>query len=432
MVDFNFKSGGFPIGEVISAAQRKAALEEQSRTQGNQSLVQGLQAIGGIGQSLVDQRLKVARSLALGKQFGVPEDQARLMDPDDILKTAAVNKGGVDMQMLFSLLHPGAAAAAAGMANPQGATPASQTTPAAAPQGNGAILASNTTTTPITPPAPVASQAAPVPVPIAAPPVRPVVNKATADLAYKMAMAGRNEPVMTQQQALDAGAVPKGTHIVNPNDSSSDKKEQERLYRDAVAHISSLRGDPSLKATEVQRDAAISAYNRLNQISDAGKTPNPVDYVDIVGQIYKARTGTAPTDIVLKHALQETIQGKWGESLTFLTGTQQSATTNNIADSLKEMVLHMGQQADELHAGYWASHGEGVFDPNLSPERAARLAKITHGKSFAEATNYQKDLDAVHDQAIEWATAHPLDPRSGAILQKAKSSKSTGGDNIAL
>jgi hypothetical protein len=423
MVDFNFKSGSFPIAEVIQAAQRKAQLEQQAKTQDNEQVVQGLGAIGSVGKSLVDQRLKVARSLALGKQFGIPDDQARLMEPDDILRTAAVNKGGVDMQMLFALLHPGAAAAQAGINNPAGATPASQSTPVPNATNGGAILASNTTATPI----PITSSVQPTPamsVPIPAPPIKPpMVNKATADMAYKLSVANKPEAVISQKDALAAGSVSKGTHIINANNSDSDNKEQERLYRDAVAHISSLRGDPSLKATETQRDAAISAYNRLNQISAAGKTPNPVDYVDIVGQIYKARTGVAPTDIVLKHALQETAHGKWGEAMTFLTGTQQSATTGNIADSLKEMVLHMGQQADELHDGYWTAHGEGVFDPNLSPDRAARLAKVTHGKSFAEATNYKKDLEAVHDQALDWANSHPDDPRAKAIIQKATAAK---------
>lgn len=85
MPDFNFKSGSFPISDVITAAQRKAQIEEQSKQAGNESLVKGMQAIGQVGQSLVDKRMKVAQALALGKQFGIDEEQAKLMTPEQVL-----------------------------------------------------------------------------------------------------------------------------------------------------------------------------------------------------------------------------------------------------------------------------------------------------------------------------------------------------------
>lgn len=68
MPDYNFKPS-FPISSVVDAAQRKAQIEQQSQQMGNQQLAQGLQAVGQIGQSLFEQKQKVAQALALGKML---------------------------------------------------------------------------------------------------------------------------------------------------------------------------------------------------------------------------------------------------------------------------------------------------------------------------------------------------------------------------
>lgn len=63
MPDFTLKPT-FPVSSVIDAASRNAALQQQARESGNQSLIAGLQSIGQIGQSLFDQKVRVAQALA--------------------------------------------------------------------------------------------------------------------------------------------------------------------------------------------------------------------------------------------------------------------------------------------------------------------------------------------------------------------------------
>jgi hypothetical protein len=163
-----------------------------------------------------------------------------------------------------------------------------------------------------------------------------------------------------------------------------DDQQQSRLFQQTKSGIMSIRGDTSLKNIEGQRDAAIMAYNRIGQIEKSGKGMNPVDYVDILGQVYKARTGTAPTDIVLKEARQETLKGKYGKAWTLITGQQAPATTKDIQDSLKDMVMHMGIQSDKLHEAYMKPHL--VIDPRLNDTDKQTLLKEARGLSFSEAT----------------------------------------------
>lgn len=430
MPDFTLKPT-FPMASVIDAAQRKAQLEQQFKTNANQQLVQGLDAIGQVGQSLVDKRMKVAQALALGKQFDIPDNIAKGMDPTQILQVGAIKKGQVDMTMLMSMLHPGFTPNVAPTATPASGTPSMPS--------NGAILASNSTATPIPTPSPAIPQPAAqdipasAPVPIPAPTVMPkMVNKATVDTALKI--AGQQVPVMTSAEGLAKGHVPKGTVFKEePGNSLADKKEQDAYWRDAVRGLQSIRGDTAMKDIETQRNAAIQGYNRLKQIEFSGKAPNPIDYIDILGQVYKARTGTAPTQEVLKEAKQATSQAAIGKFWTLATGQQMPGTSKEIALSLKDMVTHMGLQADELHDGYMQVHGSQVFNPNMSEDNVKKLSKLSRGKSFADSTGVKAEDFDIHAKAIKWAQDNPNDPRSQPILQKALQEKSaTSGGTIGL
>jgi hypothetical protein len=64
MPDFRMQPNAFPIASVIDAAQRNNALQLQARTQGQQSLIEGMKAIGQVGQSLYDQKMRIAQALA--------------------------------------------------------------------------------------------------------------------------------------------------------------------------------------------------------------------------------------------------------------------------------------------------------------------------------------------------------------------------------
>lgn len=160
------------------------------------------------------------------------------------------------------------------------------------------------------------------------------------------------------------------------------QKHQDSLEQKARDQLLSVRGDVSLKNIETQRDAAITAYNRIDQVEKSGQELNPIDYVDILGQIYKARTGSAPNEQVLSQARQATLGGNFNKAYTFLTGKQAPATSKDIMASLKEMSLAMGQQADKLHDAYMKSRLD--MPAGLNSESAARIQKLGRGMSFQE------------------------------------------------
>lgn len=225
MPDFRIQPS-FPIASVIDAATKNAQLQEHAREAGNKSLLEGLQSIGEVGQSLFDTKKRVAQSLSLGRQFDIPDEVSRTMDPDQILKVGAIKKGQVDMNMLINLLHPGAGGTTPSVSGlpptPHTGTPPGTPNTASAPLAKPeAVLASTSPTIPMPAQGQPDSNIAPppqsMPVPIAAPPVKPnMVNAATANMAYKM----RDVPVMTQQAALAKGSTPTGTKIINSSNST--------------------------------------------------------------------------------------------------------------------------------------------------------------------------------------------------------------------
>jgi hypothetical protein len=69
----------FPIASVIQAAQENAQRQLQARTQGNQDIIQGLGAIGQVGQSLLDRRRAMAQALAGAQLYSnTPEGKEML------------------------------------------------------------------------------------------------------------------------------------------------------------------------------------------------------------------------------------------------------------------------------------------------------------------------------------------------------------------
>lgn len=416
MPDFNFKAGSFPIADVINAAQRKVQLEQQAKQQDSNNLVQGLGMIGQVGQTLADKRMKVAQALALGKQFDIPDDVARGMDPSQILQVGAIKKGQVDMNMLMNMLHPGFAPNI-----PPTATPASGTPSPAAPS-NGAILASNSTATPVATPSPIAPNALPAPanapVPIAAPPAKPpMVNGATANMAYKMALANRPEPVMTQSDALNAGQVPKGTKIIDTNKNlASGSGEYDKLENQVINRIVGIRGDKSLARTEEQRDAAIQAYNTIGQIKSENRLPNQLEYYDILGQMWKARTGASPTDQAIRDLDASTLKGDLGKAYQYFSGNAAPRTTANVLDAIQSFAKQSGMQADKLHAGYMQSHL--VKPKNMSQEDFSGIVQAHRGQTFSEATGVDGSAQPQGQQNPSWNDSS--EQRLQMLLEKKK------------
>lgn len=194
------------------------------------------------------------------------------------------------------------------------------------------------------------------------------------------------DTMMKAKAAVDAKQV--GLEQAKANRDLSlglrEDQQQDRLEQNAIQHIATMRGDQSLARAEEQRDAAIVAYNRLNEVKQAGKGLNPVDYADVLGQVYKARTGRAPGEQVLKDIHQATAEGKLGKAYTFATGNQAPATSTDIMNSLMDMAHSMGTQADQFHENYMKAH---LIKPShLEESRWKPISETGRGISFADAT----------------------------------------------
>lgn len=188
------------------------------------------------------------------------------------------------------------------------------------------------------------------------------------------------------EQTADGNFILK-TKPVSMNDmviSIKEQQQQDKLEQSSIQRIASIRGDPSIAKVELSRDAAITAYNRIKDVQKSGQGLNPIDYVDILGQIYKARTGATPTNEIFQQARQDTAKGKFGKVYTFFTGKQSPATTDDIVKSLEDMSLAMGKQADKLHEGYMKV--KLIKPKGLDQDRWDNIVKNNRGLSFSEAT----------------------------------------------
>lgn len=78
MPDFNMQQN-FPIASVIDAAVRNKALNQQAQQQNQENLIQGINAIGSVGQSLYNRKVAMAQALAGAKMYAnTPEGQQML------------------------------------------------------------------------------------------------------------------------------------------------------------------------------------------------------------------------------------------------------------------------------------------------------------------------------------------------------------------
>lgn len=78
MPDFNMQQN-FPIASVIDASVRNKALNLQAQQQNHDNLIQGINAIGAVGQSLYQRKLQMAQALSGAKMYAAsPEGQQLL------------------------------------------------------------------------------------------------------------------------------------------------------------------------------------------------------------------------------------------------------------------------------------------------------------------------------------------------------------------
>lgn len=403
--DFNLKPS-FPIADVINAAQRKSALEQQAKEQGNAQLLQGIQSIGQVGQNLVDKRMKVARSLALGRQLGIPDDQSRLMEPEDVVHTATIRNKIPDVLQTMLLANPKLASDEGFLklaqqmslqSNPT-ASPTQAPAQGAAAQPNPVQTAGlDGATSPASPAGPPATSTGTVvstPADMIQTLLKKPITAATASSALKIAHDNRQVPVMTPEAGLAAGSVPVGTKFEKPGNETGGKAdhEQDILEQNALNRIASVRGDASIARIETQRDAASIAFNTIQQAKNEGRDITQTEYYDTLGQLWKARTGAAPTDQSIRDLDINTIQAALHKKLTWVDGKPRGATSKEIIDSLQKFVDDSGKQADKLHEGYMKPRLIKPF--GLSEERWKAIQASGRGLSYSDATKESRQASA--------------------------------------
>ncbi len=155
---------------------------------------------------------------------------------------------------------------------------------------------------------------------------------------------------------------------------------------------------------------------------------NPIDFVDVIGQIYKARTGEAPTAPILDSAKQMTAKGELGKAYTFILGDQAPGTTKDIMNSLKETADSMGNQADTFHEGYMKSHSIQPY--GLKDEIWNQIKNTERGLSFKEATaKYRKSQDAganFEPDVVAYAKTHNITPQKAQQIKAQRTSNGVG------
>lgn len=419
MPDFNFNAGSFPIASVIDAAQRKAQLEQQAKIQNATLFDQGLTQIGQVGQSLVDKRMKVAQALALGKQFDIPDAIAKGMDPSQILQVGAIKKGNIDMNMLMTMLHPGFTPNVA-----SGGTQTSSSVSTLPTQGNGAMLTSNTTSTPI----PETDQNT-TPVPIQAPPAMPrTVNKATADMAYKMALANKTEPVMTRSEAEAAGGVKHGTHILpdekGPQDILDPKYQDklEKQYTDLKAKFLSNRsGGAGLENIKV--DQAIHLRKAINQYYNpetGSYTIPPSLHSEFVIGLARLMSPNGQVAQETMNDLRQRTAREGAANVLISIGfdpKQVGGTTQSVAKFFVEQIDRQGQTSEENRNGYM-DFIKGQAPSDLDPNRIEKHDKVGLN-SFSDLLNKSPDKQSRSSvDKTNWSDAS--EQRLQMLLEKQK------------
>ena len=169
--------------------------------------------------------------------------------------------------------------------------------------------------------------------------------------------------------------------------SNKENQQQDKLEGQAIQRVTNLRGDASMARTENQRDAAIQAYNTIKRVKEEGRLPSQIEYYDLLGQMWKARTGSSPTDQAIRDLDAKTLKGSLAKAYQYFSGKPAGITTSEILDNVQAFASDSGMQADKLHSGYMKSH---LIKPTgLNNDRWQNILSTHRGLDFQEATGYK-------------------------------------------
>lgn len=194
------------------------------------------------------------------------------------------------------------------------------------------------------------------------------------------------EKFMAKELQLKAIAAQKQLSM-----SQQSGNERDRLWTQAIQSLNQLRGDKPLTDSETMRNGAISAYQAIDNIQKEGRAPNQFEYIDLLGQLWKARTGAVLSNEELKKMDVKTIQSKLGPIATYLTGDPKAVISPEGTQAIKNFAIQSGFTADQLHENYMQTRGLNAAASRMVPEDKERLSKMSRGLSFEEATGLKPE-----------------------------------------
>lgn len=405
MPDFNMQPS-FPIAQVASAYQRKGELDNKTKMEQEEMLNQSIGAIGTIGNSLLEQKKKVAQALALGKQAGIDPELAKHMDSDQILKVYAIKQSQGNLAQVILARNPElakdpgflAALAGDGSSSKPAATPTPAPAPAPKPE---AVLASTSPTIPMPAqgqPDSMIAAPPPVPVPIAAPPINPLnepITKGTMNM-IKTDLAHAPHKVMTAADAISAGQVPDRTIIKDLPKSGEPKDimapeyqgKLEKQYQDMkMKALSNRSGGLGLQDSKVNQ--AFDLRKLVNKYYDP-KTGNfdlpPSQHAELALGLARLVSPTGQVGIDLMHELrQSTGREAMAKALIYAGAdpTQVGGPTQNVVKMFVDSIDRQGETAEQLRDQYQQYISDNA-PTDLDPARKAKhdRAKLNSFNDF--------------------------------------------------
>lgn len=183
-----------------------------------------------------------------------------------------------------------------------------------------------------------------------------------------------------------------------------EQKRQDMLEKNFADKLTAVRGDDSIKRTELQRDAAGMAYDTIAKARAEKRPLTELEQTDLKAQLAKARFGTV-TDNIMKDINEKTGKRDFNHFITYVTGNPSliGATTEATLDNLQQFIVATGEQADQQNTSYMAPR---MNPPSgLAKERVEHVMSQHRGLSFADQ---RKVSDTTHGSKNKGTTGDPL------------------------
>ncbi len=178
--------------------------------------------------------------------------------------------------------------------------------------------------------------------------------------------------------------VMKGLMMKQEKAGAPDKasEHQDALEKQALDRITQVRGDQSLMRAEKQRDAAGMAYDTIAKAKSEQRPLTQLEQSDLIGQLWQARAGKAPTDQDMKEMQDQTAKRGFNHMVTWLTGDPSlvGASTDETLANLSQFVDSTGKKADQQFEGYMKTR---LTKPTgLEDARWEHIGNQTRGISY--------------------------------------------------